>query len=175
MAITRTLRHPDEELRLRRVEWGDLVRVDFMAWLEDGSLFDSSLYDQPLEFIAGEQSVIPGINHLVIGMTVGESRTQLLPPDLAFGLYRSDLCYRVKRRWLRAHHIVPVLGLEVEVLKNDRPLMHMIVTELDKEQVTLDANHKLAGKNVMVQLDLLEIKAPANREMHGTILGGPRN
>lgn len=175
MTIARILRHPDEELRLRRVEWGDLVRVDFMAWSEDGSLFDSSLYDQPLEFIAGERSVIPGINHLVIGMTVGESRTQLLPPDLAFGLYRSDLCYRVKRRWLRAHHIVLVVGLEVDVFKNDRTLMHMIVTELDKEQATLDANHKLAGKNVMVQLDLLEIKAPIDRDMHGTTLGGPRN
>ncbi len=175
MAITRTLRHPDRELGLRRVEWGDLVRVDYMVWLEDGSLFDSSLYDEPLEFIAGEQSVMPGINHLVIGMTVGESRTQLLPPDLAFGLYRSDLCRRVKRRWLKSHHIVPVVGLEVAILKNDRTVMHMVVTELDGEQVTLDANHKLAGKNIMVQLDLLEIKAPADQEIPGTILGGPRN
>ena len=175
MAIPRTLRHPHGELRLRRVEWGDLVRVDFMAWLEDGSLFDSSLYNEPLEFIAGEQSVMPGINHLVIGMTVGESRTQLLPPDLAFGLYRSALCYRVKRRWLKSHHIVPVIGLEVAILKKDRTVMHMIVTELDREQVTLDANHKLAGKNIMVQLDLLEIKAPTDREIPGTILGGPRN
>ena len=175
MTITRTLRHPDGELRLRRVEWGDLVRVDFMAWLEDGSLFDSSLYNEPLEFIAGEQSVMPGMNHLVIGMTVGESRTKLLPPDLAFGLYRSDLCYRVKRRWLKSQHIVPVVGLEVAILTKDRTVMHMIVTELDREQVTLDANHKLAGKNIMVQLDLLEIKAPTDREIPGTILGEPRN
>ncbi|NGZ99151.1 MAG: peptidylprolyl isomerase [Nitrospira sp. WS110] len=175
MAMTRTLRHPDGKLRLRRVEWGDLVRVDFMAWLEDGSLFDSSLYNEPLEFIAGEESVMPGINHLVIGMTVGESRTQLLPPDLAFGLYRSDLCYRVKRRWLKSYHIVPAIGLEVAILKKDRTVMHMIVTELDREQVTLDANHKLAGKNIMVQLDLLEINAPTDREIPGTILGEPRN
>jgi len=157
VAITRTLRHPDGELRLRRVEWGDLVRVDFMAWLENGSLFDSSLCNEPLEFIAGEQSVIPGINHLVIGMTVGESRTQLLPPDLAFGLYRTELCYRVKRRWLKSHHIRPVVGLKVALLKNDRTVMHMVITELDKEQATLDANHRLAGKNIVVQLDLLEI------------------
>ena len=174
MAITRTFHQPDGELRLRRVEWGDLVRVDYVVWLEDGSLFDSSLYDEPLEFIAGEQSVMPGINHLVIGMTVGESRTQLLPPDLAFGLYHSDLCCRVKRGWLKSHHIVPVVGLEVAILNNDRTVMHMVVTELDREQVTLDANHKLAGKNIMVQLDLLEIKAPTDRDIPGTILGGPR-
>lgn len=175
MTITRTFCHPDAELRLRRVGWGDLVRVDFMAWLEDGSLFGSSLYDEPLEFIAGEQSVIPGINHLVIGMTIGESRTKLLPPNLAFGLHRSDLCYRVKRRWLKSNHIIPVVGLEVAILKKDRTVVHMIVTELDGEQVTLDANHKLAGKSIMVQLDLLEIGAPSDREMPGTILGGPRN
>lgn len=170
MTRARTLSPPDGEIRLRRVEWGNLVRVDFMAWLADGSLFDSSIYDEPLEFIAGEQSVIPGINHLVIGMSIGESRTQLLPPDLAFGPYHSELCYRVKRSWLKAQHIMPVVGLEVAILKNDRTVTHMIITELDGEQVTLDANHRLAGKSIMVQLDLLEILAPADRE-----LGGPRN
>lgn len=175
MAMTRTSRPPDGELLLRQVEWGDLVRVDFMVWLEDGSLFDSSIYDEPREFIAGEQSVIPGINHLVIGMTVGESRTQLLPPDLAFGPYHTELCYRVRRKWLKAQHIVPAVGLKVALVKSGRTVMHMIITELDREQVTLDANHRLAGKSIVVQLDLLEIVAPADREIPGTILGGPRN
>ncbi len=145
-----------------------------MAWLEDGSLVDSSIYDEPFEFIAGAPSVIPGINHLVIGMTVGESRTQLLPPDLAFGPYHTELCYRVRRRWLKAQQIVPMVGLEVAILNNDRTVMHMTITELDRQQVTLDANHRLAGKSIMVQLDLLEIAAPADREIPGTILGGPR-
>lgn len=175
MAITRTSSPPDGELQLRQVEWGDLVRVDFMAWLEDGSLFDSSIYDEPREFIAGEQSVIPGINHLVLGMTVGESRTQLLPSDLAFGPYHNELCYRVRRKWLKAQDIVPAVGLKVALLKSDRTVMHMIITALDREQVTLDANHRLAGKSIVVQLDLLKIVAPADREIPGTILRGPRN
>jgi FKBP-type peptidyl-prolyl cis-trans isomerase 2 len=136
-----------------------------MAWLEDGSLFDSSIYGKPHEFIAGEQSVIPGIDHLVVGMTVGESRTQLLPPDLAFGPYHAELCCRVRRRWLKAQHVLPAVGLGLAILKKNRTLRHMIITKLDGEEVTLDGNHRLAGKSIMVQLDLLEIlnpTAPAN-------------
>jgi peptidylprolyl isomerase len=174
VTATRTSSPPDGEIQLRRVEWGDLVRIDFMAWLEDGSLFDSSIYDEPREFIAGEQSVIPGINQLVIGMTVGESRTQLLPPDLAFGPYHPELCFRVRRRWLKTRPVVPAVGLRLANLKKDRTVMHMIITELDDEQVTLDANHGLAGKSIVVQLDLLEILAPVGPEIPGTILEGPR-
>jgi len=171
VTTTRTSSPPDEELRLRRVEWGDLIRVDFMAWLEDGSLFDSSLYGKPHEFIAGEQSVIPGINHLVIGMIVGESRTQLLPPDLAFGPYQTELCYRVGRRWLKAQQVVPIVGLRLAIFKNDRPVAHMIITDLDGEQVTLDANHSLAGKSIMVQLDLLEILHPTTPTEESRVFG----
>ncbi len=160
MNTTSTSSPPEKQVQYRRVERGDLVRVDFMAWLEDGSLFDSSIYGKPHEFIAGEQSVIPGIDHLVVGMTVGESRTQLLPPDLAFGHYYTELCCRVRRGWLQAQHVVPAVGLGLAVLKKNRTLMHMIITELDGEEVTLDANHRLAGKSLMVQLDLLEILNP---------------
>lgn len=167
MSIARTSRPIETHAEQRRVEWGDRVRVDFMAWLEDGSVFDSSLYDEPRVFVVGAQSVVPGINHLVIGMTVGESKTQRLPSDLAFGPYHTDLGCRVNRGWLRAQRIVPVVGLGLAIHNKDGTRAQMSITELNGEQDTLDANHRLAGKSIVVQLDLLEIIDPVAPEIPG--------
>jgi len=140
-----------------RVQWGDRVRVDFMAWLEDGTLIDSSIYSEPLIFTAGARTVMQGLEALVIGMRVGESKTEKFSPDSIYGPYRPELACEVSRSWLRAQDVEPLIGLGLEVRKTDGTLVSMHVTGLDGDRVTLDANHQLAGKNLIVQLDLLEI------------------
>jgi peptidylprolyl isomerase len=140
-----------------RVQWGDRVRVDFMAWLEDGTLIDSSIYSEPVIFTAGARTVMQGLEALVIGMRVGESKTEKFPPDSIYGPYRPELACEVSRGWLRAQDVEPLIGLGLEVRKTDGTLVSMHVTGLDGDRVTLDANHQLAGKNLIVQLDLLEI------------------
>lgn len=144
-------------IRSRRVRWGDLVRVEYMAWLEDGTLFDSSLFGAPLEFTPGQHSVMPGVEQLVIGMSAGDSKTERIPPQLAFGSYRPELSSSVSRRWLKHFDILPAIGMTLEIRDNGRTLLRMVVTELNREHVTLDANHRLAGESIMIQLDLLEI------------------
>ena len=141
----------------RRVRWGDTVRVAFMAWLEDGTLIDSSIGSEPPTFTAGTHSVMEGIERLVIGMSVGESRTEKIPPDSAFGPYRPELSCRVSRSWFQAQKIDPQIGLGIEARKKDDTLVDMIITGLNDDHVTLDANNQLAGKGLLVQLDLLEI------------------
>jgi peptidylprolyl isomerase len=164
---TSKLNFPKQQIHNRRVQWGDTVRVDFMAWLEDGTLVDSSLYSEPLAFVPGKRSVMQGLENLVIGMIVGESRTQRIPPDLAFGPYRPELSCRVSRSWLEAQDVVPWVGLGLEIRTKDHALVRMIITELDDDIVTLDANHRLAGKSIMVQLDLLEILDPSGPDDSG--------
>lgn len=139
------------------VRWGDTVRIDFMAWLEDGSLIDSSIYRKPLIFTTGTHSVLRGLEILVIGMRVGESKTEKVTPESAFGPYRPELSCQVSRRWLLAQEVEPLIGLGLDVRKTDGTQADMIITNLDGDHVTLDANHRLAGKHLMVQLDLLDI------------------
>ncbi len=148
---------PQGDHQTRRVRWGDTVRIGFMAWLEDGTLVDSSIYSEPLIFTTGTQSIMQGVEILVIGMSVGESKTEKIPPDSAFGPYCPELSCEVSLSWLRAQDVVPLVGLGLEVRKTDGTLVHMLITGLDGDRVTLDANHRLAGKNLMVQLDLLDI------------------
>ena len=94
----------------RRVRWGDTVRVAFMAWLEDGTLIDSSICSEPPTFTAGAHAVMQGIERLVIGMSVGESKTEKISPDSAFGPYRRELSCRVTRSWFQAQRIEPLYG-----------------------------------------------------------------
>jgi peptidylprolyl isomerase len=142
---------------VRHVRWGDTVRVDYAAWLEDGTMIDSSMYGEPLIFTTAERTVMQGMEELVIGMTVGETRTEKISADRAFGPYRPELSCQVSSNWLRAQHVSPMIGLGLVVYKTDGTLMGMVITGLEGNQVTLDANHRLAGKTLMVQLDLLEI------------------
>jgi len=103
-----------------------------------------------------------GVEQLVIGMSVGESKTQRIPPELAFGSYRPELSILVSRRWLERYDILPAVGMALEILKKDRTLVRMVVTELNRKHVTLDANHRLAGQSIVIQLDLLAIAARAS-------------
>jgi peptidylprolyl isomerase len=144
------------------------VRVDFMAWLEDGTLIDSSIYNEPITFTAGIHSVMQGLEQLVIGMSVGEAKTERITSDSAFGPYRQELSCRVSRSWLEAQHVVPTVGLGLEVRTTDGTLVQMVITGLDGDEATLDANHRLAGMNLMVQLDLLEILDQAESGLQAT-------
>jgi len=151
---------PDVSARdpqIRCVRCGDTVRVAFMAWLEDGTLIDSSIGGKPPTFTVGDHSVMQGIERLVIGMRVGESKTEKIHPNSAFGPYSPELSCQVSRRWFQAQNIQSQVGLGLDVRKTDGTLVHMIITQVDDDHVTLDANHRLAGKDLLVQLDLLEI------------------
>lgn len=130
-----------------------------MAWQEDGILFDSTLFGEPLVFSPGKRSVIRGVEQLVIGMSVGESKTERIPPELAFGSYRPELSIPVSRRWLERHDILPAVGMALAIREKDRTLVRMIVTELNRKHVTLDANHRLAGQSIVIQLDLVAVSA----------------
>jgi len=159
---------PVHDPQVRRVRQGETVRVDFMAWLEDGTLIDSSIYNAPPTFPAWTQSLKRIIERLAIGMSVGESKTEMIAPDSAFGPYHPELSCQVNRSWFHDQKIEPQVGLGLEVRKTDGTLIPMIVTGLTHDHVTLDANHPLAGKDLLVQLDLLEILDRAGSGVHAT-------
>lgn len=142
-------------LRVRR---GDTVSVDYFVWLDDGSLVDASTDAEPLVFTAGRHSVIEGLEDMVLGMTVGESKTERVPPERMFGPYRAELTYQVDKEWLTAQHIRPTIGLTLELQKAEEGVVHMVVTGCDNDRVTLDANHRLAGRHLVLQLEVLAIQ-----------------
>jgi peptidylprolyl isomerase len=150
-----TGRRSEGELRMR-ADNGDLVRVHYRGRLQDGSEFDSSFDGEPLEFGIGGEDVISGFENAVLGMTVGEKKTVLIPSENAYGVYRYDLKIIVERDSL-PDEVEVELGEEYQVKQENGDPFLVRVTQIDGAKVTLDANHPLAGEDLTFDLQLEEV------------------
>jgi FKBP-type peptidyl-prolyl cis-trans isomerase 2 len=138
-------------------ERGDTVAVHYKGTLSDGTVFDSSEGEQPLEFTIGAHEVIDGFENAVTGMNVGDKKTADIPAEDAYGHREDDLVFHVPRSSMQNGLDIEV-GDFVRVTLPDGQTAPMQVVGLDAEAVTLDANHPLAGKTLTFELELMEIK-----------------
>jgi peptidylprolyl isomerase len=141
---------------MTQVQQGNLVKVHYTGRLEDGTEFDSSAGIDPMEFTIGSSEVIPGFEQAVLGMVPGESKTVTLAPEDAYGPHLEEMIAVVERKDL-PDDIELTLGHQLEVTQDDGTSFVVMVTELTSDSVTLDANHPLAGKNLVFDLNLVEI------------------
>lgn len=140
-----------------QAEKGDTVKLHYTGKLEDGTVFDTSADKDPLQFIIGKQEVIPGFEEGVTGMVPGEKRTVTVPPDRAYGESRTDLIETVAREDLPQDLTLKVGG-QLEVTRQDGSVFLVMVDALTETTVTLNANHPLAGKTLLFDVDMLDVK-----------------
>lgn len=145
-----------KEKRMVQAKAGDTVRVHYSGFLDDGTVFDSSLDREPFEFTLGQGMVIPGFEDAVVGMDVGETKTVNIPSERAYGPYRDELLVSVERSQVPPD-IEPDLGMELQIRTPEGTVTNVTITEMDEESITLDANHPLAGKDLIFEIKLVEI------------------
>jgi len=138
---------------MSQVKDGDTVKVHYTGTLEDGTVFDSSEGRDPLEFTLGEGQLIPGFEKTVLGMTAGESRTVNIPAGEAYGPYRDEMVLAVPRSQFPPD-MAPEPGMQLQVGQDDDQGMLVTITRITDEEVTLDANHPLAGKDLTFTIQL---------------------
>jgi len=138
------------------VKDGDLVKVHYTGKLEDGTVFDSSKDREPLEVAMGKGRVIPGFEKGILGMAKGDNKTITLPPDEAYGQVRNDLIIEVKKADI-PDNIEPKVGLNLQMKQTGGEVINLVVSEIGDETVTLDANHPLAGKTLIFDIEVVEI------------------
>jgi len=141
---------------MSQAKQGDTVKVHYTGKLEDGTVFDSSLEDDPLEFTIGEGDLIPGFERAIVGMEPGESKTEKIPSEQAYGPYAEEMVIEIDRSYMPPD-FVPEVGQRLQVQQSDGEVVPVIITELNAETVTLDANHPLAGQDLIFEIQLLEI------------------
>lgn len=134
----------------------DLVKVNYTGRLADGTIFDSSEESGPLEFNIGRAQVIPGFEQAVIGMQPGEAKTVRIPPEQAYGEHHEKLIAVLRRSEIPAEMELEV-GNQLEVTQEDGEKFLVMIAAISEESVTLDANHPLAGKELIFDIHLLEI------------------
>ena len=135
---------------------GDSVKVHYTGKLDDGSVFDSSVERDPLEFQLGQEQLIPGFEKAVVGMEVGQSKTVNIPADEAYGPHRQELVLEVGRSEF-PDEIKPKVGEQLRMRQPDGREFRVWVTAEAEDTVTLDGNHPLAGKDLTFDLQLIEI------------------
>ena len=141
---------------MAQAQSGDLVRVHYTGRLADGTIFDTSMEREPLEFTLGEGELIPGFEQAVLGMTTGESKTATILADQAYGPHRAERVIDVERHHLPSD-LQPELGQRLQLTRPDGTTIAVIITAITETQVTLDANHPLAGQDLIFDLILVEI------------------
>ncbi|MDH4232707.1 MAG: peptidylprolyl isomerase [Nitrospirota bacterium] len=138
---------------------GDIVKVHYVLSLKDGSVFDSSGEEQPFEFVIGKGMVISGIEDAVIGMSEGATKTVTILPEDAYGCYRDDLTHVVERSYLPLD-IDPQVGMTIDVPAADGTFISALVTAVNDSTIKLDANHELAGEELIFEIRLLKVIRP---------------
>jgi peptidylprolyl isomerase len=141
---------------MSQAKQGDTVKVHYTGKLDDGTVFDSSQEREPLEFTIGTGSIIPGFEQAVIGMTPGESKTEVIPNDRAYGPYLEEMILEVERQQFPSD-IEPEVGQQLQLQHPTGEVIPVIITDVSPSTVTLDANHPLAGENLTFDIQLVAI------------------
>ncbi len=137
---------------------GDRVEIHYVGTLEsDGSQFDSSRdRGQPLGFTVGQGQMIKGFDDGVLGMKIGEQKTLILPPALAYGDVSPENILKVPKK-----DVVDAVG-EAECVVGAKlmvgPGVPATITEITDDEIALDANHPLAGQTLKFEVELMEIQ-----------------
>ena len=140
-----------------KAESGDTVKVHYTGTLEDGTVFDTSVEREPLEFTLGQGQLIPGFEQAVIGMKIGDLETINIPADQAYGPYRDDLILVIERDQL-PEDLDPEVGQQLQLTQADGEVVRVMVSDVSEATVTIDANHPLAGKDLTFEIELIEIQ-----------------
>ena len=140
----------------RAAKQGDTVRVHYKGTLDDGNEFDNSAGREPLEFRLGTGQVIPGFERTVDGMQLGETRTARLNAADAYGTHRAELVAILPKEQF-PEDAAPEAGQQLELQQEDGQRVPVVITAVEDETVTLDANHPLAGEALTFEIELVEI------------------
>ncbi len=135
---------------------GDTVRIHYTGTLDDGTQFDSSDGRDPLEFTLGGGQVIPGFDSAVDGMAAGDSKSVTIPPDEAYGKRHEQLVQQVPKSVL-PEDMEPTVGIQLQSQGPEGQVMNLVVTEVEDDSITVDANHPLAGQALTFTIELVEI------------------
>lgn len=135
---------------------GDTVHVHYTGRLDDGSVFDTSEGREPIEFVLGTGSVIPGFEEAVTGLSVGEEASTRIPPEQAYGLRSDELVLTVPRESF-PEGSAPKVGQQFEMAGPDGQRTPVVVTSVESNAVQIDANHPLAGRSLSFDLKLVKI------------------
>ncbi|MBI2572646.1 peptidylprolyl isomerase [Candidatus Woesearchaeota archaeon] len=142
----------------------DLASIHYTGTLEDGTVFDSSEGRNPLQFEVGAGQVIPGFENAVEGMKLNQEKSVTIPAAQAYGEHKEELLKEIPRAALPKDGPEPQVGMQLLVHAPTGQRFPAMIAKVDADNVTLDLNHPLAGKDLTFKIKLVGINEPLVEE-----------
>ena len=144
-----------------QVKEGDTISVHYTGKLDDGTVFDSSVGREPLQFTVGAHEVIPGFEDGALGMAIGDKRDVVIQPEEAYGPYIEELVKTLPRSAFPPN-VNPAIGFEFAVQLQSGESLPVRIIDIEGDEITIDANHLLAGETLFFNIELVSIDKPAS-------------
>ncbi len=137
---------------------GDKVKVHYTGKLTSGDQFDSSAGRDPLEFTVGAGQMIQGFDAAIPGMNIGDKKTITISPEEAYGEKKEEAIIEFPKANIPADMKLEP-GMKLQLRNEAGQPFPVVVADIKDEVVVLDANHELAGKELIFDIELVEIAA----------------
>ncbi|MBA3673723.1 MAG: peptidylprolyl isomerase [Chitinophagaceae bacterium] len=141
---------------MQQVKAGDVVKVHYTGKLTNGDQFDSSTGREPLEFTVGAGQMIKGFDAAMPGMTVGEKKTINILPEDAYGVKDEQAIIEFPKENI-PKDMKPEVGMQLQLRNESGQPFPVTIAEIKDDIIILDANHSLAGKKLVFDIELMEI------------------
>ncbi len=141
---------------MKSAEVGSSVKIRYSISLEDGSVVGQDKTSSPVSFKIGSGKVFRKLEDGVIGMHVQEIRQVKISADEGYGQYKKELVLKVERKMF-PEDIKLIPGRTVQYQDRDGERVNLVVNEVNDKTVTVDANHPLAGLELIYEVEMLEI------------------
>lgn len=139
------------------IEEGRTVVLHYIGRLPDGQVFDSSRGRGPIEVLIGAGQIIPGFEAGIMGMKEGEVRTFTVAPADAYGEHDENLCHWVEKERFADPETIEV-GMMFQIPLAGGRTVPGTVIQVAEDEVQIDLNHPLAGKELTFEVECLEIR-----------------
>ena len=143
---------------MNQVTVNSKVKVHYTGKLANGEVFDTSDGKEPIEFTLGQGQLIPGFEKGLIDMKLNEKKTINMTKDEAYGEVNETLIQEVKKTDL-PQDMEPKVGMGLVSKSPDGQEINLMVVEVKEETIVIDGNHPLAGRDLIFDLEVVEIAA----------------
>lgn len=142
---------------MSKVKANDTIEVHYTGKLTNGQVFDSSLEREPLQVQLGQGQLIPGFEKALVDMAVNEKKTVTIAKEEAYGEVHEQLFQKVPTGDL-PESIKPEVGMGLVGSRPDGGEQQFRIAEVNDDHIVVDANHPLAGQDLVFELELIAIK-----------------
>ncbi|WP_062993638.1 FKBP-type peptidyl-prolyl cis-trans isomerase [Nocardia anaemiae] len=144
-----------------------VVSIEYTLTADDGEVLDTSVGDAPLVYLHGADNIVPGLEQALVGKATGDEVVVVVEPEDGYGEYLAELVNTVDRDMFEGADELEA-GMEFHTESPDGESQIVTVRRVDGDEVTIDANHPLAGQRLHFTVKIVDVRNASDEELaHG--------